>query len=48
MPCAHRFGALRDDDVETALDTRAIPASSYQLAVRRQGEDWRPFPAHLP
>jgi hypothetical protein len=31
----------------TTLDTSALPAGSYQLAVRRQGEDWRMFPARL-
>ncbi|HEX5370278.1 MAG TPA: hypothetical protein VFY10_12760 [Dehalococcoidia bacterium] len=31
----------------TTLDTSALPAGSYQLAVRRQGEDWRMFPAQL-
>ncbi len=31
----------------TTLNTSALPAGSYQLAVRRQGEDWRMFPAQL-
>jgi hypothetical protein len=29
------------------LDTSALPPGNYQLAVRRQGEDWRMFPAEL-
>jgi hypothetical protein len=31
----------------TTMNTSALPAGSYQLAVRRQGEDWRMFPAQL-
>ncbi len=33
--------------LKTSLDTSALPAGSYQLAVRREGEDWRLFPASL-
>ncbi len=33
--------------LETSLDTRALPPGSYQLALRRQGEDWRLLPAQL-
>jgi hypothetical protein len=33
--------------LETTLDTSALPAGSYQLAVRREGEDWRLFPARV-
>jgi hypothetical protein len=33
--------------LETTLDTSALPPGGYQLAVRRQGEDWRLFPARL-
>ncbi|MGH9371287.1 MAG: hypothetical protein ACRD15_07145 [Vicinamibacterales bacterium] len=33
--------------LETTLDTSALPPGSYRLAVRREGEDWRLFPAHL-
>jgi hypothetical protein len=33
--------------LETTLDTTALPPGSYQLAVRRQGEDWRFVPAQL-
>jgi hypothetical protein len=33
--------------LETTLDTSALPAGGYQLAVRREGEDWRVFPMQL-
>lgn len=33
--------------LKTSLDTSALPAGGYQLAVRRQGEDWRLFPAEV-
>ena len=33
--------------LETTLDTTALPPGSYQLALRRQGEDWELFPAQL-
>jgi hypothetical protein len=33
--------------LKTSLDTSALPAGSYQLGVRREGEDWRLFPARL-
>jgi hypothetical protein len=33
--------------LETALDTSALPAGGYQLAVRRQGNDWQLFPVQL-
>jgi hypothetical protein len=33
--------------LETTLDTSALSPGSYQLAVRRKGEDWRLFPAQL-
>ena len=33
--------------LETTLDTSALPPGSYQLAVRREGEDWRLVPAQL-
>jgi hypothetical protein len=31
--------------LETRLDLHSVLAGSYQLAVRRPGEDWRLFPA---
>jgi hypothetical protein len=33
--------------LETTLDTSALPAGGYQLAVRREGNDWQLFPAQL-
>jgi hypothetical protein len=31
----------------TTLDTSALPAANYQLAMRRRGEDWWLVPAQL-
>lgn len=31
--------------LEATLDLGAVPAGAYQLAIRRQSEDWRLFPA---
>jgi hypothetical protein len=33
--------------LRTSLDINELPAGSYQLAVRRQGEEWQMFPARL-
>lgn len=33
--------------LDATLDTTALTPGSYQLAVRRQGEDWRLFPTQL-
>jgi hypothetical protein len=33
--------------LETTLDTSALPPGSYQLAVRREGEDWRLVPVQM-
>jgi hypothetical protein len=33
--------------LQTTLDTSTLSPGSCQLAVRRQGEDWRLFPATL-
>jgi hypothetical protein len=33
--------------LKAILDTSALPPGGYQLAVRRQGEDWRLVPAQL-
>jgi hypothetical protein len=33
--------------VETTLDTSALPAGGYQLAVRREGNDWQLFPVQV-
>jgi hypothetical protein len=46
---AHAVGEIRDfvTTVRATLDLRAIPSGTYQLAVRREGDDWRMFPARL-
>jgi hypothetical protein len=33
--------------LRTTLDIKGLPAGSYQLAVRRQGDEWQMFPARL-
>jgi len=33
--------------LETTLDTSALPVGGYQLAIRREGEEWRVFPMQL-
>ena len=33
--------------LETTIDTSALPVGAYQLAVRRESEDWRVFPMRL-
>jgi hypothetical protein len=33
--------------LETTLDTSALPAGGYQLAVRRERNDWQLFPVQL-
>lgn len=33
--------------VQATLDLRSVPRGTYQLAVRRQGDDWRMFPARV-
>ena len=33
--------------IETTIDVSGLPAGSYQVAVRREGESWRMFPAEL-
>jgi hypothetical protein len=33
--------------LEVALDLVRLPAGAYQIAVRRHGEDWQLFPAHV-
>jgi len=39
--------AIRDfvTTLEASIDVSALPAGSYRLALRREGEDWRFFPA---
>ena len=33
--------------LQTMLDLRSLPPGVYQLALRRQGDEWRMFPASL-
>ena len=33
--------------LETTLDLRSVPSGPYQLALRRQGEEWQLFPARV-
>ena len=33
--------------LQSTLDLNAVPSGKYQLALRRQGEDWHLFPATL-
>jgi hypothetical protein len=33
--------------LEAAIDLGSLPPGSYQLAIRREGEDWRLFPAEV-
>lgn len=33
--------------IETTIDVSGLPAGTYQVAVRREGESWRLFPAEL-
>ncbi len=42
-------GELRDfvTTARATLDLRGIDSGSYQLGLRRAGDDWRLFPAHV-
>ena len=46
---ADATGEIRDyvTTVRTTLDLRSVPPGTYQLAVRRAGDDWRLFPARV-
>jgi hypothetical protein len=33
--------------IETTIELSGLPAGAYQVAVRREGETWRMFPAEL-
>jgi hypothetical protein len=33
--------------IEATIDVSTFPAGTYQVAVRREGESWRMFPAQL-
>jgi hypothetical protein len=42
-------GDIRDfiTTIHATLDLRSVPAGNYQLALRRDGDDWRMFPARV-
>jgi hypothetical protein len=46
---AKGVAAMRDyvATIETTIDVSGLPAGTYQVAVRREGESWRMFPAEL-
>lgn len=46
---AHAVAEIRDfvTTVRATLDLRTVPRGTYQLAVRREGDDWRMFPARI-
>lgn len=46
---AHAAGEIRDyvTTIRTTLDLRSVEPGTYQLAVRRAGDDWRLFPARV-
>jgi hypothetical protein len=46
---ASGLAAFRDGSpmLQTTLDLTSIPSGAYQLAVRRQSEDWHRYPAHV-
>jgi hypothetical protein len=33
--------------LQTTLDLQSLPTGMYQLALRRQGDEWRMFPASV-
>ena len=33
--------------LQTTLDLTFLPSGAYQLAVRRESEDWHLYPAHV-
>ena len=46
---AQATGVIRDfvTTVRSTIDLRTVQSGSYQLAVRRSGDDWRLFPASV-
>jgi len=46
---ARAVGEIRDfvTTVRATLDLRDVPSGTYQLAIRREGDDWRMFPARV-
>lgn len=49
LATAHSVAEIQDfvTTVRATLDLRTVPPGAYQLAVRRQGDDWRMFPARV-
>ena len=49
LATAHSVAEIQDfiTTVRATLDLRTVPPGAYQLAVRRQGDDWRMFPARI-
>ena len=46
---ARGVAEMRDNaaTIETTLNVSGLPGGAYQVAVRREGESWRLFPAEL-
>jgi hypothetical protein len=46
---AHASGEIQNfvTTIRATLDLRTVPSGTYQLAVRREGDDWRMFPARV-
>ena len=46
---ASGLATLRDGSpmLQTTLDLTFLPSGAYQLAVRRESEDWHLYPAHV-
>jgi hypothetical protein len=46
---ASGLAAFRDGSpmLQTTLDLTSLPSGAYQLAVRRQSEDWHLYPAYV-
>ena len=49
LATAHSVAEIQDfiTTLKATLDLRTVPPGAYQLAVRRQGDDWRMFPARV-
>ena len=49
LSTAHSVAEIQDfiTTLRATLDLRKVPPGAYQLAVRRQGDDWRMFPARI-
>ena len=49
LSTAHSVAEIQNfiTTLRATLDLRTVPPGAYQLAVRRQGDDWRMFPARI-